>query len=133
MDRLPLYLSWDEILLGPPSRRCLREPDIELDYHLHKLRKTEQFGSVTNYLNVSLADPFESEIFMRNKFPYLCSPDIRHYVAWIGKDRKFTTEQILILAKERFPSCEIFAWENRPNNRSIHDIRHYQVFVRLLS
>ena len=126
-------LCWEEITQGPPTRLCSRDPEVEWSYHCHKIMKTAQFGSIENYLRITTFDPFEDVVFLKNRFPYVCAPGIRHYVAWITANQKewtFNTEQILTLAKERFPGCEIAAWENKPNNRSIHVIRHYQVFVR---
>ncbi len=126
----PTIFEWEEILQGPPTRVCPRETETEWFYHCHKKRKTLQFGSIENYLRIATNDPFEDVVFLKNIFPYKCPRDIRHYVAWIKQGRSYTPEQVLILARERFPNCEVAAWENIPTNRSINGIRHYQVFVR---
>lgn len=125
-------LRWEEILLGAPTRIYPRDSDVQWSYHCHKILKTNQFGSIENYLQIATTDPFEDVVFLKNRFPYVCAPGIRHYVAWItGRGKDFTADQIITLGMARFPGCEIFAWENRPDNRSIHTLRHYQVFIRM--
>lgn len=122
-------LTWNEIKKGSPDRKYSRIPEDQYSYSKHLELKKEQFGNIETYLKILNTDIFEDVVFTKNKFPYFCSPNIRHYVAWITSGKDFTSFQIETLASISFPGSKIVAWENELYNRSVN-MKHFHVFVK---
>ncbi|MEI8067357.1 MAG: hypothetical protein WCG91_00200 [Candidatus Shapirobacteria bacterium] len=69
-----------------------------------------------------------------NKFPYSRIikniPEVRHYLLW-SKNGELPTKTIESEIERVFPNCDYFYFVNPPNNKSIPEIWHCQIFVKL--
>ena len=68
-----------------------------------------------------------------NKFPYLrliqYIPEVRHYCLW-SKNGEPSIKSIESEIKKQFPTNDYFWFVNPPNNKSVPEIWHCQIFVR---
>lgn len=68
-----------------------------------------------------------------NKFPYLrliqYIPEVKHYCLW-SKNGEPSMESIELEIKKQFPNNDYFWFVNPPNNKSVPEIWHCQIFVK---
>ena len=71
----------------------------------------------------------ENIILLLNKFPYDLEPNILHYILW--SKTKLNNSQIKTILDEKLKSFNYIYFENLKKNKSIKDIFHIQVFVKI--
>lgn len=121
--------TWDAIKNKNWSERYPRTFIDEWEYNHHKQLVKEFFTDVEEYIRVSCIDVFEPWVLIKNKYPYKVDPNIKHYVLWIKQGVSLTHEQVLHIVSQRFPNCDIIAYQNDMYQRSIFTVSHYQIFL----
>lgn len=124
-------MNWEQIVTTSYSQRYPRTVEDEIEYQWHKLVATEMSGSLEDYIKSLYTDILEPYVFIRNRFSYNLTPDIKHYLLWINPNHQITTEQAETIIRERFPTQEIYFRLNPVQFRSIMGVIHYHVFIRI--
>ena len=126
--------SWNflqQFNFNPPRDIILeRTKQIQNKYDLYK-------KNPLNILKLSQKLFINNDLFVlvKNKFPYNISHNIDHYVLFINPKlkNKFNYAIIYKVVKYKFKLLCMYKpfiiFENIPENRSIKDITHYQVFI----
>ena len=126
--------SWNflqQFNFNPPKDIILeRTKQIQNEYDLYK-------KNPLNILKFSQKLFINNDLFVlvKNKFPYNISHNIDHYVLFINPKlkNKFNYELIYKVVKYKFKLLYMYKpfiiFENIPENCSIKDITHYQVFI----
>lgn len=74
-------------------------------------------------------------LIIENDFPYLTESNVFHYVLWINKSyepfiSKPILEKIIIEKMNELQFDEYIYFENHSSVKTIHDIKHYQIFFK---
>ena len=86
-----------------------------------------------NYSNFLYKKLFKNENInlLLNKFPYDLESNVLHYVLW--SKTKLNKTQIDLILTEKLKGCECnyIYFENLSRNKSIKDIFHVQIFLKV--
>jgi hypothetical protein len=123
-------ITWNQLL---PCHRTLmafklgRTPDVEDNYAAFK----SIIVDVRTFIYEKLIRS-KCPVILQNNFPYDLDDDIEHYCLWWLKDppQTFYCREVETIITERFPGQTAIYFENRPEDRSIREIRHLHIFVR---
>ena len=94
----------------------------------------EQDGDKTIFVNklkiVPKSQGFKFFCLKRNDFPYLVQAPIAHFVIFstYGLNQKEVEDEV----EEKYPNMDYVWWQNPVNKRSIPEIWHVHVFVKLI-
>ena len=98
----------------------IRTLDSYEKYKIYIINSNELRGTIEPLIFES---KWQGHLITKNRFPY--STDKEHWVLWIqpGYEKFYTEDRInLIIGK-----CVKY-WENPPNLKSIHTIKHYHIY-----
>lgn len=75
---------------------------------------------------------------VKNDFPYLTDNNVEHYVLWINQsyEKIITKEEIkniIINKMKELQYDEYIFYENHESVKTIHEIKHYQIFFRKIN
>jgi hypothetical protein len=101
-----------------------RELDDYERYNIHKKITKELFGDIEEYIKTKLFDsPYTPYVLCSNTFPYKTS--YIHKVLFINPyyEKFYNKERV-----ENIVSGYKKLWINEPSTKSIHSIKHYQVY-----
>lgn len=134
--------SWNKLIKfhrNPPKRPDIfaRNKDMELLYQKHR----ETVGNMDDYISNKFFAGDNSSILMitMNDFPYDLESNILHMVAWVNpnnlknlehKRRPFLLGKLVHELLWHNIHHYVF-WENIPKIKSVHGIKHFQLFLNL--
>lgn len=101
-----------------------RELDDYECYNLHKILTRELFGDPEEYIKLKIFDCDSTPyVLCKNTFPY--KTKYKHKVFFIHPlyEKFYTQERV-----ENILENHKKLWINDPHTRSIHSIKHYQVY-----
>lgn len=101
-------------------------------YYIHKFLLKKNNINISDYISNKYLKN-KKYYLVKNTFPYHLEKNILHLVLWIN-DFKITDIKQLIkkeLEKKYKKEYEFLFFENPKHLRSINDIKHFQVFVKL--
>jgi len=104
-----------------------REPIVQKRYEMYK-----NTINVSDYIlnQIIQESPFQLSL---NQFPYHLEKDIHHYVLWIHPQVDISNKSVQVILenlKNELGFDELVYFENNYQDRSIKDIKHYQVFFK---
>lgn len=129
--------SWNMVLKwhkNPPTYMIGRTPKIELIYQNALLSRTRE-----NYIHHIKTNIMQSKnIYLAiNNFPYYLEDEIQHYCLWINNPDIIIDDTLIQLAifdklgKWLIPSIDVSWFINLAKNKSIPEIQHAHVFIRI--
>lgn len=136
-------LTWTAILQydgKPPENKALpRASSVQRRYggYLGALKK--QGTTIDQDIMNRIIENHQNQqiIVTKNDFPYDVDDGILHLVAWINPLMYTTNSNVELESYARnyvssliSKDAEFILFENLPNNKSVHNIHHYQLFVR---
>jgi len=131
-------IKWDD--LDNTDNRLYRKPAIEAKYlkFVEKI-KNSHYKTISNYVKNEVLNrcPFndnKNEIYITiNDYPYHTEKNVSHWIIW--DINGFNKKKYMRILKKIFDSrfFEIKLRINKIRDRSILDICHTHLFVRLLS
>lgn len=78
-----------------------------------------------------VTDRYEYHSLRPNMYPYSLEPSVKHFVLWSTK--RLNPGQIENCIKKEYPNQEYLWWENPLNLKSIPEVFHIHVLIRLLN
>lgn len=120
--------SFDDLKKNKGTTTLMRKADIAQEYATNK-----EFHC--NRLRNNLNDIFQRRncVLLKNDFPYDVQNDIQHMVLWFNPNQRSDMIQQVQL-NEVISALElhheVVYWENKPEIRSVGDIKHYHVFLK---
>jgi hypothetical protein len=136
-DKTITKSSWDMVLKWhktPPDYMIGRNPEVELIYQNALLSRTRE-----NYIHHIKTNVMESKTIQLaiNSFPYYLADEIQHYCLWIDNPDIIIDDTLIQLSifdklgKWLIPGIDISWFINLPKNKSIPEIQHAHVFIRM--
>ena len=131
-------MSWEIVKsfhLQPPKIKLPREDKVIERYDsIMKVVKSQQ--TLPEYLMTKYFSNRDKIVFTKNDFPYYTTPNIIHCLLWIHPTVKILDTDISKVINSSIPdhiSCkEYIYFENLGNNKSIQEIRHFHIFIRII-
>ena len=132
-------MEWQDIQkfhLNPPPHMSYfpRKPEIRRIYYEHKA----QIQCMSEYLLIKNFDTSEKIaqgwVISQNDYPYDLAPGILHLILWIHPSIQMTDKQIYICIETymyQHNYKDYIYYRNNTIVRSIHDIDHFQIFVKI--
>jgi len=126
--------SWEELIKLKPF---LSTFPAEIDRHPEDLKfylLYQELVSKETRLEILKRQLVSDICLIKNIFPYTRLlqnlPDVKQYCLW-SKNGKLSDEEIDLEIKQKFPSQSYFWFENSEATKSVPEIWHCQVFVKL--
>lgn len=124
--------SWDEL-----SALMEHIPDTMARYHRFGFQNNFYFDEYSSHvpkqvvLDKRKSQFVNSKSFVPNNFPYnrllVHLPFVKHFILW--SDTQLTTNEIQAYLSQVLGSIDFRFYENKPDQKSIPEIFHVQVFV----
>ena len=123
-------MDWKTLNAFDFSKKIYRKPEVQKKYE----------GEMNKYLNY---EKYILNKFLNNKlynlqpntYPYDLQPNIKHCVLWlnpiINKDILYKKKFIEGILKSYIPNKEFIFYMNSQKNKSIKQIPHYHVFIKM--
>lgn len=130
-------MNWETVKqfhLNPPTVQLPREDSVVERYkeNMSIIKKTH---TIPEYLMIKYFSSGKKVVLTSNDYPYYTTPNIVHYLLWIHPSIHINSGSISELISDNIPLSldykEYIYFENHGNNKSILDIRHYHVFIRI--
>lgn len=107
-----------------------RTEEVGRAYENHKRSLAARKISLEDYVRMTALGnrPY---VLTPNLFRYDVPPNIRHFVFWMQPGTRITMEQAKKIVSRDLGShpCNIVVFENHPNQKSMPELPHYQVFI----
>lgn len=149
LNKKPKILTWEYLLHfdnNPPTFPFPRDLNVQNQYEIFKNKLLIQKKTISNNI-ISLYfndDDIEYRI-CDNDFPYKTVPGIKHILIWFNPKNKLNEllpntfndgnhkryVQYLLNDFDEYKDKEFIMWENLPTNKSVHDIRHIHIFIKM--
>ena len=130
-------MNWETVKrfhLNPPLIQLPREDTVVKRYK-ENMSVIKMTHTIPEYLMKKYFSTDNKIILTANDYPYFTTSNILHYLLWIHPSLHIENSIIRELIKERIPTslnCEEFIYfENIGNNKSVLDIRHFHVFIKI--
>lgn len=144
-------MEWNTIAqfhLRPPQGALAREPYVQQRYNefiqclgRHNINIGDYLARYLFFDGNSPSDEGRPYTFVPNRFPYAVAFNISHWLFWINprweqKNGMMPIRAVIekceeLTAGRAGPNGKFILFENNPSNRSVGNIRHFHVFVRL--
>ena len=129
--------TWNDLLKfhkNPPSGSIGRGKEVQEKYNMNH----NSNNKLSKKLFPNSNDQIKLYKYMKNDYPYDVGKGIEHNLLWfnprISPNWLYTRNKVVkeILDKEN-DKKEYIYFQNKPNNSSVKDIIHYQVFVKKMN
>ena len=123
-------MDWKTLKTFDFSKKIYRKLEVQKKYEneMNKYINYEKY-ILNTYLNNKLYN------LQPNKYPYDLQPNIKHCVLWlnpiINKDILYKKKFIEGILKSYIPNKEFIFYMNNQKNKSIKQVPHYQVFIKM--
>jgi len=119
---------WKE--LGNKNIRLYRKPKIEEQYILFKKNIIKKYNNLYNYITKEVLK--NKKIFITiNKFPYDIDKSISHLIIWNLENYNMITYKKMVYKIFNPKYYDIIFRINKKEHRSIPEIKHCHLFVKL--
>lgn len=120
---------------NPPTIQLPRETKV-IERYQRTMKLIKKNKTIPEYLFDKYFSNGETIVFVKNDFPYFTTSNIIHCLLWINPSFKILDTCIKEVINSKIPSSiklqEFIYFENHGNNKSIQEIRHFHVFIKLL-
>lgn len=130
-------MNWETVKkfhLNPPSIQLPREDTVVKRYK-DNMTVIKMTHTISEYLMKKYFSSRNKIVLTANDYPYFTTTNILHYLLWIHPSLHIENSIIRELIKDRIPTslnCQEFIYfENIGTNKSIQDIRHFHVFIKV--
>lgn len=130
-------------------------PQLKLPRNINTQNKYEIFINQLDIKQKTVSDYIISKYFDNNTleynitpndFPYNTTDDIKHLLIWFNPNNKLNENlpdtfndglhkgyiKFLLNEIDEYNNKDFIMWENLPNNKSVNDIRHIHIFIKIL-
>lgn len=147
---IPSILTWDYLLnfdCNPPTVMFSRTQETLDEYSKFKDKLIEANKTLPEHIVDKYFTSDDTKFaIVPNDFPYTSAEGIQHVLIWFNPNdtelnsllpKSFNHEsnkayvESLLYKDERYNGKEFVMWENLASNKSIQEIRHIQIFVKM--
>ena len=130
-------MSWDIVKrfhMNPPTVQLPREESV-INRYRENISIIKMTYTIPEYLMEKLFSTGNKIVLAVNDYPYFTTSNVLHYLLWIHPNMHIEDSNINELICTKIPSSldyqEFIYFENLGNNKSILDIRHFHVFIKI--
>ena len=130
-------MNWDTVKkfhLNPPKIQLPREDSV-IQRYKENMSIIKMTHTIPEYIMEKYFSTGKKVILTANDYPYFTTSNVVHYLLWIHPSVVVDNGSIKELIIDKMPlslDCQEFIYfENDSHNKSILDIRHFHVFIRV--